>query len=190
MRASLCGSSDDCAFVLPGYHDVMSTALISIRTASPEDAEGIALVHEDAWGHAYQGIIPHLELSRMIARRGPGWWQSALLKGTHGLVLDFDGATAGYVTYGRSRLRNTPYSGELFELYVKPDCQGVGFGSRLFEAARLDLKRRGLDGLCVWCLCDNERACQFYSQLGGRPVSEGLESFGDTYLRKIAFAWA
>ena len=167
----------------------MTTGLVSIRNAGKNDAPGIARVHEKAWRNSYQGLIPHLHLAKMITRRGPGWWRDALEKGMHALVLDFDGAVSGYVTFGRSRMRGTPYSGEIFELYVRPSCQGAGFGGRLFRAAREELIARHLDGLCIWSLACNERACDFYLHLGGRRISEGLEQFGDKSLRKIAFAW-
>ncbi len=167
----------------------MTTGLISIRSAGQDDAPGIARVHEKAWRHSYQGIIPHLHLSRMIARRGPGWWQGAFEKGMHALILDFDGEVSGYVTLGRSRMQGAPYSGEIFELYVRPSCQGVGFGGRLFHAARAELSSRNLDGLCVWSLACNDRACAFYLHLGGRQISEGMERFDDETFRKVAFAW-
>lgn len=167
----------------------MPTDLTSVRTARSEDAAAIARVHEEAWRHAYQGVIPHLPLSQMLARRGPGWWQSTLAKGMPALVLEFDSELAGYVTLGRSRMRGTPYGGELFELYVLPDFQGIGFGGRLFRAARAELEARGIEGLCVWALADNEMACAFYLHLGGRPISEGMDTFGDAQLRKVAFAW-
>jgi GNAT superfamily N-acetyltransferase len=167
----------------------MNTGLISVRLAQPDDAPDIADIHEEAWRHSYQGLIPHLHLSRMIARRGPGWWQKALSRGVDGLVLDFDGEPVAYTTVGTCRLKGTPYQGEIFELYVRPDCQGVGFGGRLFGAARKRLDERRLNGHCVWALADNEQACAFYLHLGGEPISEGIETFAETSLRKIAFAW-
>lgn len=167
----------------------MTTDLVSVRAARPQDAAAIAHIHEEAWRQAYQGLIPHLPLSQMIARRGPGWWQSTLSKGMAALVLEFDGEPAGYATLGRSRMRGTPYGGEVFELYVRPDCQGAGFGSRLFRAARAELEARGIEGLCIWSLAENDLACAFYLHLGGREISEGTEKFGEAVLRKIAFAW-
>ncbi len=167
----------------------MTTGLISIRHASQGDAADIARVHELAWRHSYQGLIPHLQLEQMMARRGPGWWQDALCKGMHALLLEFDGDVSGYVTFGRSRMRGTPYAGEIFELYIRPAEQGVGFGGRLFNAARTELSAHNLAGLCVWSLACNDRACVFYQRLGGRQISEGREIFGDQSLRKVAFAW-
>lgn len=168
----------------------MNTSLTSVYLAEPDDAPELALIHEEAWRHAYQGLIPHLHLSRMISRRGPGWWQNALFNGVDALLLDFDGEPAGYATVGRSRLKGTRYGGEIFELYVRPDYQGVGLGGRLFRAARKRLSERNLPAFCLWALADNDMACSFYLHLGGQVISEGVEQFGDTALRKIAFAWA
>jgi len=167
----------------------MATGLISIRTARPGDAPGIARAHREAWRYAYRGLIPHLPLERMIARRGAGWWQRSLERGMHALALDFDGGLAGYATLGRNRMRATSYMGEIFELYVRPGFQGAGFGRRLFSTARARLEDARITGLIVWALAGNDAACAFYTHLGGRPISEGIDRFGDQTLRKVAFAW-
>lgn len=167
----------------------MSSDLITIRAARCGDADALAQAHEEAWRYTYQGVIPHLPLCRMIARRGKSWWRHALESGMCPLVLDFDAELAGYTTCGPSRLRGTRYAGEIFELYVRPAYQGVGFGGRLFRAARAELVRHDLAGLCVWALADNDQACAFYLHMGGRPVSEGIERFGRQALRKVAYAW-
>ena len=168
----------------------MATDLLSIRPGRASDAADIAATYEEAWRATYQGVIPHLALERMIARRGTAWWRRALERRSSTLVLEFDGQTVGYAGYGQSRMRRTPYQGEIYELYVRPAYQGVGFGTQLFDAVRAKLKDHGLRGLVVWCLADNERACDFYLALGGKPVSEGIETFADITLRKVAFAWA
>ena len=168
----------------------MSVDVAHIRPARPKDASALASTYEDAWRGAYQGIIPHLSLERMISRRGPRWWEDAMRKRTPLLVLDFNGEAAGYVTFGRCRLKRAPFQGEIFELYVHPTYQGLGLGEKLFDGARVQLAERRLKGLLVWALTDNEAACGFYRQLGGKPIAEGAESFGETSLSKVAFVWA
>jgi GNAT superfamily N-acetyltransferase len=167
----------------------MSVDVAHIRPARPKDAPALASAYEEAWRGAYQGIIPHIPLERMIARRSLRWWQQTLHKRTPMLVLDFRGEAAGYVTFGRCRMARSPYQGEVFELYLHPTYQGLGLGTKLFEAARLRLGEMRVKGLLVWALADNEAACGFYLRQGGKPVAEGAESFGDSTLRKIAFAW-
>ena len=75
---------------------------------------------------------------------------------------------AGYANYGRNRARSLFYDGEIYELYLRPEFQGLGFGRRLFTAARKDLVQSGLKSLVVWALSDNEPALEFYRRLG-RP---------------------
>lgn len=167
----------------------MAEALITIRTARPSDAPDIAGVHDAAWRDAYRGIIPGRELERIVSRRGAGWWHAAIRKGSQLLVLDFDDSIGGYVSYGRNRVPALPYRGEVFELYLAPEFQGVGFGRRLFDAARRDLNERGYSSTLVWALADNDRAIAFYKHLGGRVVREAHERFGDEMRGRIAFAF-
>lgn len=167
----------------------MSTVLIEIRRAKPSDALAVAGTHDEAWRNAYQGIIPGAELEKLIIRRGPDWWDSAIRKGSRIALLQFGDHIAGYANYGRNRARSLFYDGEIYELYLKPEFQGLGFGRRLFSAARKDLAQSGLKSLVIWALSDNEPAVEFYRALGGRAVARSSERFGSKVLDKVAFAW-
>ena len=167
----------------------MSQALITIRRAMPGDEEQIAAVHDAAWREAYRGIIPGRELERLIARRGPSWWRAAILQRSRLLVLSLHGTIGGYVSYGRNRAASLDFGGEIFELYLAPDYQGLGFGSRLFRAARRDLADNGFGAVLVWTLSDNQRAIDFYRRLGGEPVRRASEYFGDEKLGRLALGF-
>ncbi len=54
---------------------------------------------------------------------------------------------------------------KVYELHLRPEFQGLGFGRRLFSAARKDLMQSGLKSLVVWALSDNEPAMEFYRAL-------------------------
>ncbi|MGE3245228.1 MAG: N-acetyltransferase family protein [Beijerinckiaceae bacterium] len=167
----------------------MVNTLVTVRTARPADAAEIANVHDLSWREAYRGIIPGRELERMISRRGPKWWQSAVKRGSNILVLDFDETVVGYATYGRNRARGVPYKGEIYELYLTPEFQGLGFGRRLFRAARADLTRHRCDSVVVWALEDNARAVDFYRHLGGAAIKRAPEKFGNEARDRIAFGF-
>lgn len=167
----------------------MSTKTTRIRLARPSDARGIAAVHDAAWRETYRGIIPGRELERMVMRRGPTWWQSALTRGSRICVLDFDDCIAGYASFGRNRATSLPYRGEVFEIYLKPEFQGLGFGRRLFGAVRQELAGHGLGSTLVWALADNDRAIAFYESLGGLMVGRAHESFGEIKRERLAFGW-
>ncbi|MGE0562977.1 MAG: N-acetyltransferase family protein [Pseudolabrys sp.] len=167
----------------------MSITLIEIRRAKSADAEAIAAAHDESWRAAYQGIIPGAELDKLITRRGPTWWDSAIRKGSRITVLQFGDIVAGYANYGRNRAKSLFYDGEVYEIYLRPEYQGLGFGRRLFNAARKDMQQSGLKSLVVWALSDNEPSVEFYRALGGRAVARSSEKFGPKTLDKVAYAW-
>lgn len=167
----------------------MTALTIDIRSASARDATQIADVHACAWKQAYEGLIPHKSLRNMIARRNPEWWQRAIRRGTSVLVIDAGGIITGYCTYGLNRARALPQEGEIYELYIRPEYQGVGMGTQLFDAARASLRNHGCRGLVVWALEENTTAGNFYFGHGGRDIAQGYETFEDRKLRKIAFVW-
>jgi ribosomal protein S18 acetylase RimI-like enzyme len=165
----------------------MSDLLVSIRRAKAEDAVGLSRVFDTAWREAYQGIIPGVALEKMLSRRGPRWWRATVGRGRPLVVLDIGQGIAGYVSYGRCRDRSLPADGEIDELYLAPEYQGVGLGRRLFQAVRNDLHDRDMHRIVVWALADNDRACTFYERLGGRSIARVEERIGGAPLGKVAY---
>jgi ribosomal protein S18 acetylase RimI-like enzyme len=168
----------------------MSTTVIEVRRAKASDATAIASTHDEAWRAAYQGIIPGPELDKLINRRGAHWWDSAIRKGSRISILAFGEMVAGYANYGRNRARSLYYDGEIYELYLRPEFQGLGFGHKLFGSVRRDLSQSGLQSMVVWALSDNGPALGFYRALGGKAVARSSEKFGTRTLDKVAFAWS
>lgn len=167
----------------------MKTLTIDVRKAVAGDAAAIADIHHAAWQGAYAGIIPHRALTAMINRRGRDWWAAAIRRAASVLVIEVGGDIAGYATIGRNRAKELRQEGEIYELYVRPEYQGIGLGTRLFAAARERLSGHGLHGLVVWALEDNSNALAFYQGAGGRDIAEGVEIFDQKALKKVAFVW-
>ena len=99
------------------------------------------------------------------------------------------GVVAGYATLGLSRARGLPQDGEIYELYLRPEYQGIGLGSLLFTEARRLLTSLGCNGIVVWCLEDSDVANRFFRSHGGRDIAEGMEDFDGKSLRKVGFVW-
>jgi ribosomal protein S18 acetylase RimI-like enzyme len=159
-----------------------------VRRSKPADAAELADVFADSWRQAYTGIIPHASLEAIVLRRGRDWWNRATRSADGPIVLTFADKPAGYATFGAAR-HNGPLKGEIYELYLSPNYQGLGFGEYLFEASRAALDERALRGLIVWALADNQQAQSFYWSRGGRPVAKTVERMGRKSLEKIAFGW-
>lgn len=155
----------------------------------PNDARQISAVHLESWKNAYSGVIPHKALARMINRRGEDWWEMAIRRATIILVVEVDEEVAGYATLGPNRVSTLPFEGEIYEIYLKPEYQGIGLGAKLFADAKNELSRRGYAGFVVWTLSDNDTARSFYCNAGGKPVARGSEHFDHKKLQKTAYAW-
>lgn len=173
-----------------GYSQVMlgSSDHVRVRRGRPADAKALAQIFRESWQQAYSGIIPHLHLETIIRRRGTEWWSSAIKSGDNVMVVEVDGTVAGYATCGAARGR-TSAAGEIYEIYLSPLYQGLGFGEQLFEGCRATLDERRLKGLVVWVLTQNTPAIGFYWRRGGRPVAKAFDRIGGAKLEKIAFTW-
>jgi N-acetylglutamate synthase-like GNAT family acetyltransferase len=90
-------------------------------------------------------------------------------------VLEVHGKIAGYATLGANRSRTLRVRGEIYELYIEPAYQGLGFGRRLFQCGSRAAGVARLGPFVVWALEDNAQATAFYRALGGEPVAHGVE---------------
>ena len=168
----------------------MSTrSTTSIRRARDGDVEGLSQVFDAAWREAYRGIIPGVALERMIAQRDPAWWRGALRRGRPLAVVETGDAVVGYATYGRARSRSLGTDGEVDELYLLPEYQGLGLGRRLFRAVRNDLVDHGLNRVGAWALEDNHRAAGFYEGLGGHVGPRVLDRVAGIALAKVGYVF-
>lgn len=167
----------------------MKTVSIEIRHGDPRDSRAIAEVHRVSWMQAYSGLIPHKPLVQMVDRRGESWWRKATRGPATLLVADVAGTVAGYATLGLNRARALPQEGEIYEIYLRPEYQGMGLGRSLFGEARGLLKSLGCRGAVAWCLEDSHIADRFFRMAGGRDIAEGMEDFDGKDLKKIGFVW-
>lgn len=161
---------------------------VRVRRGRPSDAGALADVFSDAWHHTYRGIIPDSHLDLMITRRNATWWRRAVRARRGFATLEANDTVVGYAIYGESRDRLNK-RGELFEIYIRPDHQGLGFGEFLFESCRHRLDLRNYQGLVAWALADNHRAMDFYWRRGGRPFAEASDLVGGRKLTKVGFSW-
>jgi len=164
-----------------------NTTTVSIRRARATDAAMLGEVFDAAWREAYRGMIPALPLERAIAKRGPAAWRGMIGRGRGLAAVEFGELVVGYAAYGRARERSLGAEAEIDELYIAPDYQGIGLGTRLFRAVRNDLADHGLTRLGVWALVANERACAFYEGLGGVRNAESIERLSGACLPRVGF---
>ena len=161
---------------------------VRVRPAQASDAAALEVVFKRSWSGAYAGILSQDYLNQIIARRNRAWWNERCSAPRRMIVVEVGGKAVGYAIYGPYR-GEAHAPGEIYELYVLPTHQGLGFGEYLFEACRHQLDLLHCDGLIVWALADNAAACSFYERRGGQIRFRRRESVGGRRLRKIGYYW-
>lgn len=167
------------------YAPRMGSLVIDVRPARSGDAADLANVYALSWREAYSGIIPSVTLERMIVRRGAGWWREALRRRSL-LVLDVGGLVVGYASFAVVRSGTHGRHAEVQELYLRPEYQGVGLGSRLFSNVLRRVKDRGYARVLLRALAENDRANGFYERHGGKVIARSSEALGG---RNLPCTW-
>lgn len=145
--------------------------VVTIRSATPEDAAGVAGVHVRSWQVAYRGLLPddYLDALRPEDRMARYTFGDTRQGAPATLLADEGGSIVGFATTGPSRDADAEGSGELLALYVEPDRWGTGVGRLLMGGARAALVEGGFREAVLWVLAGNERAARFYRTDGWRP---------------------
>jgi ribosomal protein S18 acetylase RimI-like enzyme len=159
-----------------------------IRRARTLDAAALARIQVDSWRESYAGIIPQAYLDGLTYAQHERQWRKSLAGRGWGFLAVWQGQIVGLAQGGRCR-RPKGYGGELYLLYLLRAYQGRGIGRALFDAAHLELARRGFADLVVWVLADNAPARGFYERLGGDLVGQELCEVGGARLKQVAYAW-
>ncbi len=166
-----------------------------IKRAEIQDSDHLAHIYSQCWRATWQGIFPHAYIEGMIARRNALWWAKNLKRATTPppLIFQYDNQEIGYINYGKSRYGDSGFEGEIYELNVLPEFQGLGFGSQLFESARADLEKAEKLGLIAWSLATNQKCCAFFEAKGGTAFTKTIVRFGDKGILKeydrIGYSW-
>lgn len=141
---------------------------MTVRVATPADAPQIARIQVEAWRAAYVGIISDSHLAGLsIEARTDFWSKNLSSPANNTLVAETpEGRVAGWLTLSACRDADGEGVGEIYALYVDPECWGTGTGKRLMaEALRLGAQR-GYRVVTLWVLADNQRARRFYASVG------------------------
>ena len=88
-----------------------------------------------------------------------------------------DGRVIGYIT---TRINPETCLGWIPNMAVEPDCQGMGIGKQLMQAALVYLRDAGMTHAKIETLTANERGQAFYPSFGFVEVARQIH-----YVRKL-----
>ncbi len=169
----------------------MSSVTVEIRNALPKDAPALSAVFDGAYRGAHAGLVPALHLERQINLRGLPWWAQLARRWQGGLlVMDVGGQVIGYALIGACRKKSLECDSEIYELCIRPEYQGLGFGSKLLRAVLERLSQMGRRHVALSVLKQNKAALAFCQHRGGKKLAQGQERFGATPVPRLSFGFA
>ena len=170
---------------------------LTIRPATPYDAQAIARIRVQGWRFAYQGLISQDYLdslsvaedtermrgylsqlpqnsppsrSEFVQGSSDGEKRSFMLAARDDAVLGFCCFSAAPDKTDRAE-RATPggaMNGRLHSLYIDPDILGESIGHTLMNHALSTFAAWGCERATLWVLEGNSRAISFYERQGWR----------------------
>lgn len=147
------------------------TKRAEIRVASAEDIPGIQRVARTTWQHTYRDSVPERVRAEFLDRAYSAESLEARVRSNVFPVALHEGSIVGFADFRPlSRIRV-----ELAALYVLPDAQGRGTGTRLLKAGIERFAQRTEFVLRVER--ENVPARRFYEAHGFRPRSESAEVY-------------
>ena len=163
---------------------------IWIRPARVEDARAIAEAHIESWRATYPGIVPQDYIDSLDVDVFTCRWAERL--STQPEMLIFVAGVGhhicGFASGGPARAEVAGFSGELYAIYLTPESQSKGIGSRLFGAVAEGLQRARYGAFFVWVL-DQNPSKGFYKRMGGQELSSAEIELGGKLLKEISYGW-
>lgn len=147
-----------------------------IRRRERKDCKSIAHIVTISWNETYQDIVPKWfldELKNNEEERAKKSYEEFDINNNNQLVLEVDNKVVGFVNYGLSSDDDYQKCGEIFALYIISKYKGNGFGRKLVEEAKKELKILGFDKMIISCLKGNP-SNQFYKHIGGVYAKDGI----------------
>lgn len=167
--------------------------MVHIRRAREADARGMAAVHVRTWQQAYRDMLSPEFLEALSIDAREVFWRNelrSLAPDRRPWVAEAANGIVGFASAGMGRDEAAPSrTGEVYAIYVLPDCWDRGVGRTLLAHAEHDLIDHGYSHAELWILSDNQRARAFCDGAGWRPdgetkrVSIGGEEFEEVRYR-------
>jgi ribosomal protein S18 acetylase RimI-like enzyme len=151
----------------------VSGTSLEIRDAGVDDVRGIQNVVRTTWEHTYRKSIPEDVRKEFVSQAYSTDLLRHRMEANVFLVALHNGSVVGFADF-RSRSSTEV---ELAAIYVLPEMQGRGIGSRLLQAGigRFSLSK----SLVLQVEQDNTRAQRFYEAHGFRHAGDhAVEIYG------------
>ena len=160
----------------PVHASAVAAGDCTIRRATPQDAPRLSDVAERAFVQAFGHLYPPADLAQFLQDSYSVEQHTKYLSDPNCAMwlVERDGEALGYALAGRPCTLPhdaiQPEDGELKRIYLLPEAQNGGVGSRLIQAAFDWLEKDGPTTLWIGVYSQNFGAQRFYERLGFEKV--------------------
>lgn len=160
---------------------------VSVRPASPADADEIGRLQTETWRIAYQKVLPAPVLAALDADQFAEGWRNAIQhppSQRHHVLVALDGEhRVGFVAFGPDEDRqpadpDPETTAAVGALLVEPRWGRRGHGSRLLAAVADLAAGAGIQRLVAWVAAADTASLEFYRAAGWQ--ADGLQRSLDT----------
>lgn len=165
--------------------------IITIRQATQNDSDQIALLHALSWKETYRNILPDSYLDNNLEDERRKYWSAKMAGLSPGdfvlLALSVSGEAIGFIAVLDKPEKE--FESFIDNLHVRKDLKGLGVGSKLMKAAAEKLSTAGKKSAYLWVLKGNDKAEGFYKAMGGQTADVSVAHFGDADVWQTRFVW-
>ena len=153
-----------------------STSVFPVRATVGRDSKAISDLYAQVALETYQSLLGTDQLPPLGQDKRQAYWREAIEFAEPQVMAAMHGERiVGFVGFDRSRdeaSRQT--TGEITDIYVHPDFQGLGVGLSLWHSARQGLHDEGCIDVTLWMQARNKTALRFF-ELAGFKREPGAE---------------
>jgi GNAT superfamily N-acetyltransferase len=170
----------------------MSTArALSLRPATPADADLIASIHSASWQATYRGLLPDAFLDGEVTRERAAYWQVRLCapgaERRNVVIAEIAGEPIGFACVERQP--DSAWDVLLDNLHALPGHQGIGVGKLLMRAAVDWARAQGETQLYLYVLEGNTPAIGFYERQGWQFAGAEPDHMGGVDITALRYVY-
>jgi len=166
---------------------------VHFRRATTDDAAGIARVHIDGWQRAHEGLVPEEYFACKDSLGREEFWREELqieAPDRKPWVALHEEQIIGFADGGIARDDDLDAgTGEVYTLFVTPECWEKGIRTHLAEHVARDLKEHDFERAVFWVLAADEVMRAFAGFVGWRADgATRYEQCGETQVEELRYA--
>jgi GNAT superfamily N-acetyltransferase len=163
---------------------------IKIRAATKQDGEQLAQLWMNVWQTNLKKYMPDDFLNQFSHEKQKEKYSQRAIDPEWTLLVaeDRDGIV-GMVGATNSNWEIQSYPKEIKAMYIAPSYQRRGIGTLLLDSIFAELKYQRIKGAMLWCIKDNQAACSFYENCGGKRIENITPPAEYSVVPHIIYAW-